>query len=220
MLAAPVVAACTVDASRSAEQAASADAADRDVDAAESESEVTGCRATTRDAEGPYFAPGSPPRSVLIAGLAEPGVRLVVEGRLLAADCRRPLPGYAIDIWQADADGNYHDSAQSAFRLRGKIVSDALGRYRFETVLPGRYGDAAGIRPAHLHAKILTPGGNPLLTTQLYFAGDPYLGQADYCTRQRTCNSGDAKRALKLIDATVSGKAGKRATFDAVLART
>ncbi len=59
-----------------------------------------------------------------------------------------------------------------------------------------------------------------MLTTQLYFAGDPYLGKADYCTRQRTCNSIDAKRALRLLDATVSGKAGKRATFNAFLART
>ena len=61
-------------------------------------------------------------------------------------------------------------------------MSDNLGQYRFETVLPGRYTDAGGTRPAHLHAMVLTPGGNPLLTTQLHFAGDPFLGRADYCT--------------------------------------
>lgn len=229
LLAAPALAGCSVSAapdeaaSPTTPEASPAvdpalDATDADV--AEAESDVTSCSATTRDAEGPYFEAGSPQRGTLIAGLSEPGVRLLVEGRLLGPDCRTPLRGYAIDLWQADAAGNYYDSADGAYRLRGKIVSDNLGRYRFETVLPGRYGDAAGIRPAHLHAKVLTPGGNTLLTTQLYFAGDPYLGQADYCTRQRTCNSSDAKRALRLTDATVSGKAGKRATFNAFLART
>ena len=227
LLAVPAVAGCSVSAAQDDGAAAPTGTAAVDPPpagseegVADAESDVTVCRATTRDAEGPYFEAGSPQRSALIAGPSEPGVRLLVEGRLLGPDCRTPLRGYAIDLWQADAAGNYYDSAESGYRLRGKIVSDNLGRYRFETVLPGRYGDAAGIRPAHLHAKILTPGGNTLLTTQLYFAGDPYLGQADYCTRQRTCNSSDAKRALRLTDATVSGKAGKRATFNALLART
>lgn len=234
MLAVPALAGCTVASQESAPDHAGApgaapagateaandghDADDGDV--AMTEDEWRSCSATTRDAEGPYFEPGAPMRASAIADADEPGVRLRVEGRLYGPDCRTPLKGYVIDLWQADAEGNYYDAASSAFRLRGKVVTDSLGRYRFETIMPARYGDAAGIRPAHIHAKILTPQRNSLLTTQLYFAGDPYLGQADYCTRARTCNSGDPKRALKLVDAVVSGKAGKRATFDAFLSRT
>lgn len=178
------------------------------------------CRLTSRDATGPYYEAGSPVRTTTrIAALNEPGVRLAIEGRLLGPDCRTLLKGYALDVWQADNDGNYYDAWASSYRLRGKVLTDSLGRYRLETILPGRYGDSAGIRPAHLHVRMLTPGGNILLTTQLYFAGDPYLGQADYCTRSRTCNSGDPARALVLRNAWVSGKAGKRADFDAVLSR-
>lgn len=184
------------------------------------ESAQTTCKATTRDAEGPYFTKGSPVRATKIAALTEPGVPLRVEGRLFGPDCKTPLVGYALDIWQADASGTYYVAGQTAYRLRGKVVTDANGRYRFETVLPGRYGDAAGIRPAHLHAKVLTPMGGSLLTTQLYFAGDPYLGQADYCTAQGTCNSSDPARILALGDGQVSGRAGKLASFDAILART
>jgi catechol 1,2-dioxygenase len=186
----------------------------------ESGEAATACRLTSRDATGPYFEPGSPLRTTRIASLSEPGVRLAIEGRLFGPDCRTPLAGYALDVWQADTDGNYYDAAQTAYRLRGKILTDATGRYRLETILPGRYGDSEGIRPAHLHVRILTPGGNILLTTQLYFAGDPYLGQADYCTRDRTCDSSDTKRALLLRNSTVSGTAGKRADFDAFLPRT
>jgi len=187
---------------------------------AESEEAATSCRLTTRDATGPYFEAGSPVRTTRIAALNEPGVRLAIEGRLFGPDCRTLLKGYALDVWQADDDGNYYDAAASAYRLRGKILTDNTGRYRLETILPGRYGDSAGIRPAHIHVRMLTPGGNILLTTQLYFAGDPYLGQADYCTRDRTCNSSDPKRALSLVNAIVSGRAGKKATFDAFLPRT
>jgi catechol 1,2-dioxygenase len=178
------------------------------------------CRLTTRDATGPYFEAGSPIRTTRIAALNEPGVPLAIEGRMFGPDCRTLLKGYALDVWQADKDGNYYDAVASAYRLRGKVLTDGTGRYRIETVLPGRYGDSEGIRPAHLHVRMLTPGGNILLTTQLYFAGDPYLGQADYCTRSRTCNSADPARALVLRDATVSGRAGKRATFDAFLPRS
>lgn len=66
----------------------------------------------------------------------------------------------------------------------------------------------------------LSPGGNVILTTQLYFKGDPYLGQADYCTRQGTCNSADAKRALNLQSAWIGNRVGKRASFNPVLPRT
>lgn len=185
------------------------------------ESAQATCRLTTRDATGPYYEAGSPIRTTArIASPNEPGVRLRIEGRLFGPDCRTALPGYALDVWQADADGNYHDAGATSYRLRGKVLTDAAGRYRIETILPGRYGDSAGIRPAHLHVRMLTPGGNVLLTTQLYFAGDPYLGQADYCTRSRTCNSADPARALVLRNAWVGGRAGKRAAFDAFLPRS
>jgi protocatechuate 3,4-dioxygenase beta subunit len=236
MLAVPAVAGCTVasrddgtpaaagapgtaDMPAAAATANDGHAADEG-DAAMSESEWRSCSPTTRDAEGPYFQAESPERSLQIADATEPGVRLLVEGHLVGPGCKTPLRGYSIDVWQADASGNYYDAADSSYRLRGKVVTDSLGRYRFETILPARYTDAGGTRPAHLHWKILTPQGNTLLTTQLYFAGDPWLGQADYCTRARTCNSSDAKRALALTDAVVSGKDGKKARFDAFLSRT
>ena len=234
MLAVPALAGCSVAASEDPAESPAQPGpgtdpnlgADESGDGAEpaeygqTEQDATVCLPTTRDAEGPYFEAGSPKRVLRIAELNEPGVRFLLEGRLRGPDCITPLRGYSVDIWQADAAGNYYQGATSAYRLRGKVVSDSFGRYRIETVLPGRYGDAAGIRPAHLHAKILTPQGNTLLTTQIYFAGDPHLGQADYCTRSRYCNSSDPKRILSLTDAVVSARAGKRAVFNAISART
>lgn len=188
-------------------------------DALASDVDGAGCKITTRDALGPYYQPGAPVRTTTLAGADDDGVPLLVEGALVGPDCRTPLKNYVLDLWQASAAGKY-SAGHGDFRLRGKIKTDNFGRYSFQTILPGRYADSAGIRPAHIHVTFRTPGGNALLTTQMYFAGDPYLGDADYCTEQGTCNSADPLRQLALQNALVGKRVGKRTAFDAVMPRT
>jgi protocatechuate 3,4-dioxygenase beta subunit len=117
---------------------------------------------TPAQTEGPYFTPNSPERaSLLEAGL--PGDRLTVAGTVLATDCR-PLRRALLDFWQADAAGQYDNQG---YRLRGHQFTDADGRFRLETVVPGLYPG----RTRHIHVKAQAPGG-PVLTTQLYFPGE------------------------------------------------
>jgi protocatechuate 3,4-dioxygenase beta subunit len=118
--------------------------------------------ATPTQTEGPYFKPSSPER----VSLLEPemrGRRLIVTGAVLSTDCK-PLPGALLDFWQADAGGRYDNAG---FRLRGHQLTDAEGRYRLETILPGVYPG----RTRHIHVKVQAPNGRPL-TTQLYFPGE------------------------------------------------
>jgi protocatechuate 3,4-dioxygenase beta subunit len=118
---------------------------------------------TPPQTEGPYFRRSSPERgSLLEAGL--PGTRLVVAGTVRTTDCR-PVARALLDFWQADDRGQY-DTAGS--RLRGHQFTDDAGRFRLETIVPGLY---AG-RTRHLHVKVQAPG-RPVLTTQLYFPGEP-----------------------------------------------
>jgi protocatechuate 3,4-dioxygenase beta subunit len=88
----------------------------------------------------------------------------VLTGQVRGLDCR-PVGGALLDFWQADGDGKYHNTD---FTLRGHQYTDAQGRYRLETVVPGLYPG----RTRHLHVKVQAPQG-PVLTTQLYFAGEP-----------------------------------------------
>lgn len=118
---------------------------------------------TPRQTEGPYFTPDSPRRQNLVEP-AMNGVRLVLVGQVLAPDCR-PQPDALLDFWQADDDGAYDNRG---YRLRGHQFTDAQGRYRLETVVPGLYPG----RTRHIHVKVQAPGG-PLLTTQLYFPDVP-----------------------------------------------
>jgi protocatechuate 3,4-dioxygenase beta subunit len=98
-----------------------------------------------------------------------PGTRIVVEGTVLTTDCK-PVPRTLVDFWQADARGEYDNAG---FRLRGRQFTDDAGRYRLETVVPGIYPG----RTRHFHVNVQAPG-RPVLTTQLYFPGEP-LNQRD-----------------------------------------
>lgn len=118
---------------------------------------------TPEQTEGPFFTPDSPqPKSLLEAGLE--GTPLVLTGAVLTADCT-PISGALLDFWHADAAGEYDNEG---YRLRGHQFADAQGRYRLETIEPGLYTG----RTRHIHVKAQAPEG-PVLTTQLYFSGEP-----------------------------------------------
>jgi protocatechuate 3,4-dioxygenase beta subunit len=122
---------------------------------------------TPRQTEGPFFTPASPRRSSLVEP-GMPGEPLALEGLVVGTDCR-PVAGALVDLWHADGAGAYDNEG---FRCRGHQLTDEAGRYRFVTVMPGLYPG----RTRHFHVKVQAPGG-PLLTTQLYFPGEPGNGR-------------------------------------------
>lgn len=149
---------------------------------------------TPAQTEGPYYTPNTPQR----ASLLEPGMvgtRLILTGQVLSTACT-PVARALIDIWQADHAGQYDNVG---FRLRGHLFTDDQGRYTLETIIPGLYPG----RTRHIHVKVQAPN-RPILTTQLYFPGEP--GNArDGIYRQEL---------LLAMRDTTDGKAG---TFDFVL---
>jgi len=153
---------------------------------------------TEDNIEGPFYKPGAPERAVL-AESGMPGTRLTVSGRVLSTR-GAPLAGALLDVWQTDAQGQYDNKG---FRLRGKLHTDRSGNYRLETVLPRYYHAGKTTRPSHIHVKVSAPGF-PLLTTQLYFKGDPYNGSDPYV------------RTSLMLDPTDT-RSGKAARFDFVL---
>jgi protocatechuate 3,4-dioxygenase beta subunit len=127
-----------------------------------------GDEATPRQTEGPFFKPTSPLRS----DLREPGMTgraVELSGLVLTRACR-PVAGALVDLWHADAQGNYD---MRGFRCRGHQFADAEGRYRFTTIMPAVYSG----RARHFHVKVQAPRQN-VLTTQLYFPNEP-LNQRD-----------------------------------------
>lgn len=133
--------------------------------------------ATEASIEGPYYRDGAPYRTDLVDPDVT-GTPLVVLGSILSLDCKTPLSGAIVDVWQANGNGQYDNDGSlhlpdAGMRLRGKLRTDARGGFSFSTVQPGRYLNGKRYRPAHIHVKVSAPGHEPL-TTQLYFPDDPY----------------------------------------------
>ena len=141
--------------------------------------------------EGPYYVPNAPQRAwdgTIPMREDEPGTPLLFTGQVRAVD-GTALPGAIIELWHADSLGFYSQFAPGLpeWNLRGVFVANDEGRFRIETMRPAPYQiptdgacgaliDAAGWhawRPAHLHLKVSAPG-HELITTQLYFPGDPH----------------------------------------------
>jgi protocatechuate 3,4-dioxygenase beta subunit len=119
---------------------------------------------TPEQTEGPYWTPQSPERSDFSSDGA-PGPPMVLSGTVLTTTCA-PVAGAVVDLWQADGNGVYDNEG---YRLRGHVFTDSAGGFRFVTVKPGLYPG----RTRHFHVKVQAPGG-PVLTTQLYFPGEPF----------------------------------------------
>ena len=146
--------------------------------------------ATETTVLGPFFVedrPELPNGADLSPG--RDGERLFVRGTVSSAGGGR-IAGAQIDLWHSDSDGYYdvqrHDlDAPSG---RGRIHSDADGRFWFWTTQPTPYpvphdGPVGELlratqrhpyRPAHLHFMIAAPG-HETLVTHLFVEGDAYL---------------------------------------------
>jgi len=169
------------------------------------------CTATASDMEGPFYEAGSAKTTVL-AGPSEPGERLHISGRVLLSGCKQADAGVEIDIWHADAKGQYRDLSHTT-PLRATLTADCNGRFAFDTILPGAYLDSGGYRPKHIHFKVRSKQGAEL-TSQLYFAGDAYLSPNDSCD---SCASDEPSLIIALSTTSVGGKKQHKGQFSIVL---
>ncbi len=126
------------------------------------------CRVTPRDALGPFYVKGAPAQAELCASGSGGGQKLTVSGRVVGMPDCAPLAGTLVEVWQADARGDYSrvgaKQDDAGCLLRASLKTDAEGRYVFRTVLPGEYPG----RPRHIHYRV-SAKGYATLVTQLYF---------------------------------------------------
>jgi protocatechuate 3,4-dioxygenase, alpha subunit len=128
-------------------------------------------QATTWQTVGPYFRIGFEHlETVCIASPDAPGEHVTVEGRVLDGN-GRPVPDAVVEIWQADAKGEY--SGGSEFRGFGRIPTDADGRFAFSTIKPGAVpGPGEKMQSPHLAVRVMMRGLLKDLVTRMYFPCD------------------------------------------------
>lgn len=138
---------------------------------------------------GPYYWEGAPELPAG-ANLAEgvKGEPAFYAGRVLSSD-GSPIAGATLDVWSGDGEGTYDMQMEDAgMRARGRIRTDAEGRYRFRSIKPnyypvptdgpvGRMLEKMGrhpMRPGHIHMIVSAPG-HQAITTHLFAAGSEYI---------------------------------------------
>jgi protocatechuate 3,4-dioxygenase beta subunit len=105
----------------------------------------TACRPTQGDTPGPFQRLDAPRRAKI-------GTGHVLQGRILRAGDCTPVRGAVVFLWQAGPNGY-------GPRGRGSVVTDRLGRFRFEGPVPTNYG-----RGPHIHIAVIHPAFEELLT--------------------------------------------------------
>ncbi|HEX8768220.1 MAG TPA: intradiol ring-cleavage dioxygenase [Jatrophihabitans sp.] len=152
--------------------------------AADGTAPAPACVLTPEMTEGPFYIDGEAVRSDVTDG--KPGVPLQLRLTVVDAGTCKPIPGAAVDIWHADASGEYSGfGASSSNRtfLRGIQMAGSDGKVEFRTIYPGWYQG----RVEHIHVKVHA-GGSVVHTGQLFF--DPAVSDAVYATAPYNAHTG------------------------------
>lgn len=116
-----------------------------------------------------------------------PGERIRLEGQLVDAE-GVAVPDGVIEIWQANAQGNYASAADTVaqdagFSGFGRCSTDVDGRFHFSTIKPGRVpATEGGWQAPHIAVNIFARGLLKQLVTRIYFPGD--ANQEDWVLQQ------------------------------------
>jgi len=173
------------------------------------------CVLTPELTEGPYYIAGEKLRRDIREG--HPGALLALRLGIVNASTCKPIKGAAVDIWHADAAGNYSGfggGAASRTFLRGVQKTDKNGLAVFTTIYPGWYRG----RAVHIHVKVHV-GGNVVHTGQIFFSDAltaavykkaPYAarGAPDMTNAQDMIFVNGGKRGLMNVKKSGSGYVG------------
>ena len=176
-----------------------------------------------------YGQPNFPDASMATPQTA--GEHIRVQGRICDGD-GQPVDPALIEIWQADANGRYAHAADTRAEIEqdesftgfGRAVTDAGGRFIFDTVKPGAVpGPGNALQAPHINVTIFARGMDVHLFTRLYFfdedqanAIDPVLNSVAE-TRRSTLlatRSEDGGRITYTFEITMRGE-NETVFFDA-----
>ncbi|MEU0671434.1 intradiol ring-cleavage dioxygenase [Streptomyces sp. NPDC006172] len=139
------------------------------------------CTLTREMTEGPYYLDGQYVRADISEG--KPGVPLKLTLTVVDDDTCAPLRGALVELWHADALGEYsgfvgangHSEPDNGTFLRGGVLTNSSGVATITSIYPGWYIG----RCIHIHVKVHTgvtvtsdghyTGGREIHTGQLFF---------------------------------------------------
>jgi protocatechuate 3,4-dioxygenase beta subunit len=95
------------------------------------------CVLAPEQTQGPYYINDNLIRSDIRGG--KKGVLLELRLQVLNASTCKPIRGATVELWHADAVGEYSGFSTPGTYLRGGQRSNAAGNVAFRTIYPGWY---------------------------------------------------------------------------------
>lgn len=156
---------------------------------------------------GPFYRTGAPFRAKLTPPF-EPGIVLIVTGRVWSFATKKPLPNVQLDLWQVDNQTRDYSAGNGDFKNRARLVTDENGAYEFETIHPVPYNPSPNFwRSPHIHF-IAFANGHKRLVSEMFFKGD---------AKQDVDSLFHPALAVPVQKKTVNGKDYETVIFDIVL---
>lgn len=145
------------------------------------------------EARGAIDAPKTVSWKTALSTDADKGEKMLISGTVFQIDGKTPAPNVLIYIYHTDIEGYYgrKSDEHKHGRYRGWMLTDANGRYEFQTIKPAPYPENRFA--AHIHTTLTT-------TAIQEDSIDSYLFEGD-----------------KLISANERAEAGKRGGFQPIL---
>lgn len=164
------------------------------------------CTLAPEQTEGPYYVDDVLLRRNVTEGRR--GTPLWLTLRVVDTATCAAIPGATVEIWHADANGDYsgYNGFEGEIFMRGQQVAGAAGAATFRTIYPGWYPG----RTVHIHCKVHV-GGSTVHTGQLYFddaltdvvyAQEPYASRGTRSTRNAAdgiYGNGGAESTLAVV---------------------
>jgi len=102
------------------------------------------------------------------------GEWISISGAVYDGD-RRPVNDAVLELWQADAHGEYAAAPDPQALGFGRVMTDGQGRFRFATVKPGpvpQGADGNAQEAPHIHVALFARGMIRHRFTRIYFSDE------------------------------------------------
>jgi len=105
---------------------------------------------------GAIDAPNDVSWKTVLSTDADKGEKMLISGTVFEADGKTPAPNVLIYIYHTDIEGYYgrKSGEHKHGRYRGWMLTDAKGRYEFQTIKPAPYPENRFA--AHIHTTLTT----------------------------------------------------------------
>lgn len=127
------------------------------------------------EGRGAIDAPQNVSSKTVLFTDADKGDKMVISGKVFEADGKTPAPNVLIYLYHTDIEGYYGrgNGEHKHGRYRGWLLTDADGRYSFQTIKPAPYPENRFA--AHIHMTVTTTTMREDWVDSILFEGDKLI---------------------------------------------